>query len=90
MSNASEPSPLIDAIHDLSRITLALSGKFATKAEAMRALSELAIPGSRIASLLNVPLTSVTSTLAKARKKKSGKGSTESIAFAAEDVDATA
>lgn len=62
---------LHEAILDLTRVTLAVSGKFPSKNEAMRKLAELSIPPSRIATLLAVPPNNVTSTLSKA--KKSGK-----------------
>ena len=43
---------VVDAINDLTRVTIALNGKFTTKAEAVRALHLLAIPSGRIASIL--------------------------------------
>ena len=66
-----KPATLTDvaeAIRDLSRITLAVSGKFASKSDAIRQLSDLAIPPSRIAAILATPLPNVTSAIAKARK----------------------
>lgn len=63
-----------DAVLDLTRVTLAVSGKFASKSEAMRKLADLSIPASRIAAILAVPLNDVTSALAKAKKSGKGKG----------------
>jgi len=70
MSEKNNESPaIVDAINDLTRVTLAIHGKFASKSEAMRKLAELAIPPSRIAAILAVPTSEVTSALAKARKR---------------------
>jgi hypothetical protein len=43
---------VVDAINDLTRVMIALNGKFATKADAVRSLYELAIPPTRIAAIL--------------------------------------
>lgn len=59
---------VVEAIADLSRIAIALSGKFGSKSQAVRKLAELSIPPSRIASILAMPLRDVTSAVAKARK----------------------
>jgi hypothetical protein len=64
---------LRDAVLDLTRVTLAVSGKFPSKSEAIRRLSELSIPPSRIAAILAVPLPNVTSAMAKARRTEKGK-----------------
>ncbi len=73
MSEKTSPSTsLVDAINDLTRVTLAIHGKFTSKSEAMRKLAELAIPPSRIAAILAVPISEVTSALAKARKRAAG------------------
>jgi hypothetical protein len=69
---------VVDAILDLSRVTLAVSGKFASKSEAVRMLAALSIPPSRIAAILAMPLPHVTSALAKARKNEKGKVSDDS------------
>ena len=68
---------VVDALLDLSRITLAVSGKFSSKSDAVRKLSELSIPPSRVAAILAMPLRDVTSALAKARKSDKGKSSTD-------------
>lgn len=66
---------LVDAIQDLTRVVLAASGNFTSRSEIIRKLSDLSIPPSRIARLLNMPAKDVTSALAKA--KKSGKKAAE-------------
>jgi len=59
---------VVDAVYDLARITIALSGKFDSKSEAVRRLSELSIPSSRIATILAMPVGDVSSAIAKSRK----------------------
>lgn len=61
-----------EAIYDLARVIVAVSGKFESKADAVRRLDEFAIPPSRIASILAIKVNDVTSTLAKAKKRKGG------------------
>lgn len=63
-----EEQAVIDAINDLTRVTLALHGGFATKSEAVRRLAELSIPSQRIAAILAMPANDVRSVLSKARK----------------------
>ena len=60
---------VVDAILDLTRVTVALNGQFGSKAEAIRKLSELSIPASRIAAILSMSTSDVSSSLAKAKKK---------------------
>jgi hypothetical protein len=60
---------VVDAINDLTRVTIAIHGKFESKSEAIRQLSELSIPTGRIASILAIPVGDVASVLAKAKKK---------------------
>lgn len=66
-------SEIVEAIRDLSRITLAVSGQFKTKSDAIRRLNELGIPGPRIAGILGMSSGDVASALSKAntRAKKS-------------------
>jgi len=59
---------VVDAINDLTRVTLALHGDFASKSEAIRRLAELSIPPARIAAILAMQPNDVRSVLAKARK----------------------
>jgi hypothetical protein len=60
---------VVDAVLDLTRVTVALHGNFPSKAEAIRKLSELSIPGPRIAAILSMSTRDVASSLAKAKKK---------------------
>lgn len=59
---------LLEAVRDLTRVLLVLSGKFANKSETIRELNSLSIPASRIALLLGMPLKDVTSILSRAKK----------------------
>lgn len=62
--------PVVEAIHDLTRVTIALNGGFGTKSEAVRRLAGLAIPSGRIAAILAMPQPDVASILSKEKKKK--------------------
>lgn len=64
-----ETQAIVDAVMDLTRVTIALNGEFKTKSEAMRRLSALDIPAVRIAAILAVPPADVRSALAKERKR---------------------
>lgn len=66
---SAETRAVVDAIQDLTRVTVALHGAFASKSEAIRKLSELSIPAARIAAILAMPVTDVHSALAKAKKR---------------------
>ncbi len=59
----------VQAIRDLTRVMIALNGKYKTKAEAVRGLYELSIPSARIAAILAIPAKDVASQLAKDKKK---------------------
>ena len=61
---------IVDAINDLTRVTIALSDRFQSKSEAIRTLNELSIPPSRIASILAMQPKDVTSILIREKKKK--------------------
>jgi hypothetical protein len=61
---------VVDAINDLTRVTIALHGQFTTRAEAVRRLNDLAIPSGRIAAILAMPVGDVASVIAKAKKRK--------------------
>jgi len=71
---------IVDAINDLTRVTIALNGKFPTKADAVRGLYDLAIPPTRIAAILAMEskaVHTVISRMKQARKadsKKTGAG----------------
>lgn len=60
---------IVDAINDLTRVTIALSGKANTKSDAIRKLTDLSVPPARIAAILAMPVKDVSSFLAKERKK---------------------
>ena len=62
---------IVEAIHDLTRVTIALSGQANSKSNAIRKLTELSIPPARIAAILATPLKDVTSFLTKERKRSS-------------------
>jgi hypothetical protein len=69
-----EDSELADAINDLTRVTIALSGKFQSKADAVRRLSELGIPNARIGVILSIPSKDVSSYISRTKKEpKRGK-----------------
>jgi len=68
MADRSEYAAIVDAINDLTRVTVALHGKFASKSEAVRRLTELSIPPSRIAAILAMPVGDVSSAIAKAKR----------------------
>jgi len=59
---------LVEVVRDLTRVLLALNGKFASKSEMIRELNSLSIPPSRIALLLGMKAKDVTSALSKAKK----------------------
>ncbi len=61
---------IVEAINDLTRVMIALNGEFSSKAEAVRKLAELSIPPTRIAKILAMSSSDVSSTLAKAKKKQ--------------------
>lgn len=65
---------IVDAINDLTRVTIALNGKFTTKSEAIRALHALAIPSGRIASILAMKQPDVSSAIAKLKRKGAANG----------------
>ena len=60
----------VDAIYDLARVMIAVSGNFESKSEAVRRLNEFSIPPSRIGTILAMKTNDVTSVLARERKKK--------------------
>lgn len=64
---------IVDAINDLTRVTIALGGGFGSKSEAIRRMSELSIPPSRIAAILAMPSKDVSSVLSQEKKRKAKK-----------------
>lgn len=63
---------VVEAIHDLTRVIIALDGKYATKSDAIRGLMELGIPSGRIAAILAMRQADVASVLAKDKKRGVG------------------
>jgi hypothetical protein len=63
-------SEVVDAINDLTRVMIALNGKFATKADAVRALVELAIPPTRIAAILAMEPKAVHTVISRMKQAK--------------------
>ncbi len=61
---------IVEAINDLTRVTIALNGGFSTKTEAVRRMAELSIPSGRIAAILAIPPKDVASIITKSKKKK--------------------
>jgi hypothetical protein len=61
--------PVVQAIHDLTRVIIALQGGFGSQSEAVRRLDGLSIPAGRIAPILAMRVNDVSSIIAKQRKK---------------------
>jgi hypothetical protein len=61
---------IVQAINDLTRVTIALHGGFGSKSEAVRKMHELSIPSGRIAAILAIKQSDVTSVIAKHKKVK--------------------
>jgi hypothetical protein len=61
-------SEIVDAINDLTRVTIALHAKFESKSDAVRRLHDLSIPAARIAVILAMPSADVRSAISKARR----------------------
>jgi hypothetical protein len=59
---------IVDAINDLTRVTIALQGGFESKSDAVRRLHDLSIPAARIASILAMAPGDVHSAIAKAKR----------------------
>jgi hypothetical protein len=69
MGDNDGPKELLQAIQDLTRVTIALSGRFESKADSIRQLIELGIPPVRVAALLAIPSKQVHAELAKAKRR---------------------
>jgi hypothetical protein len=69
-NNGASIAALLEAVQDLTRVTLALHGNFTSKAEAIRKLDELGIPTTRIADIVGMSSKDVSSSLLKARKSQ--------------------
>jgi hypothetical protein len=73
---------VVNAINDLTRVMIALNGKFVTKADAVRGLYELAIPPTRIGAILAMEpkaVHTVISRMKQARKTDSKKSETSEV-----------
>lgn len=70
---ATGEDPIVQAINDLTRVTLALHGGFGSKSEAVRRMSDLAIPPARIAAIMAMPTKDVSSILSQDKKRKAKK-----------------
>lgn len=69
---------LVDAVRDLTRVTIATSGQFESRADSIRRLSELSIAPVRLAALLGIPPKQVHAELAKAKQRGNrAKGKTD-------------
>jgi DNA-directed RNA polymerase specialized sigma24 family protein len=66
---ANDLRAVVDAVHDLTRVVIAIQGNFGSKADVVRRLADLSIPPARIAAILDMPQNQVHSVLTKARKK---------------------
>jgi hypothetical protein len=71
MSDTNE-NIVVDAINDLTRVTLALYGNGASKSEMIRRLNSMSMSPSRIAALLSMAPKDVTSLVSKLRKGNKG------------------
>ncbi len=60
---------IVDAINDLTRVVIAVNGKFETKAEAVRRLVEFSIPPVRIAAILAMELKAVHTVISRMKQK---------------------
>ncbi|MGQ0553238.1 MAG: hypothetical protein ACT4PU_08450 [Planctomycetota bacterium] len=67
-------SDVVDAIQDLTRVTIAISGQFESNSDAIRRLHDLSIPTGRIAAVLAMKPADVASAIAKYKKKNQLKG----------------
>jgi hypothetical protein len=69
VSERSDIGHLVEAVQDLTRVIIHLSGKFGSTAEAVRELRELGISPVRVATLLGIQPKQVHSELTKAKKR---------------------
>lgn len=63
---------VVEAVRDLTLVTILVHGEFGSRAEAIRFFSD-ALPPSRLAAIFGIPAKDVTSVLAKAKKKRKGR-----------------
>lgn len=65
-----EIASLVEAIHDLTHVTLMVHGELDNKSDAIRKMDSFGIPAGRIAAILGMASKDVSSVLAKAHKTK--------------------
>lgn len=70
---ASTEDAVVQAINDLTRVTIAIHGGFGSKSEAVRRMNELQIPPGRIAAIMAIPPKDVSSILSQEKKRKAKK-----------------
>ncbi len=61
---------VVEAINDLTRVFIAINGKFENRAQAVRRLSALSIPPTRIAAILAMDVKQVHTVLTRLRQSK--------------------
>lgn len=66
---ADENSDVVEAVRDLTRVLVALHGNFDSRAAAIRALSDMGLRPSSIATIFDVKTKDVTSVISKANKR---------------------
>ena len=69
-TESADISNIVDAVNDLTRVVLALQGKFESRSEAVRRLHEMGIPSTRIGGILGMRTQDVSSVIAKAGRVK--------------------
>ena len=79
---------VVDAINDLARINIAVSGKFESRNDAVRALLDLSIPPARVAAILAMPPKQVWSVIAKAKRSTKSKEQSAESRYDVEGGDA--
>lgn len=60
---------VVVAIRDLTRVIIATSERFESKADAIRQLEKMGIAPARIGRILDIPTKHVTSVISRAKKK---------------------
>jgi hypothetical protein len=70
MSKNADLKEIVDAVQDLTRVWILVSGRFESRADAVRRLSELGIAPTRLAALLGMPVNQVHAALTKAKTRK--------------------
>lgn len=74
MRDPNADSEVVEAIRDLTRVIVALHGDFESRAAAIRALSDLGIRPSSIATIFDIQAKDVSSVISKAKRRAERKG----------------